>query len=96
MATMVGSGFSPQMDTETSEAIGTLRVDIRRVESSLQADIQRIESSLRVEMGHLREDLRRHFDIVAESLRDDIRIIAEGLVALDAKVERFRPPDGPP
>ena len=85
MATMVGSGFLPQMDTETSEAIGTLR-----------DDIQRVELSLRVEMGHLREDLRRHFDIVAESLRDDIRIIAEGLVALDTKVERLPPPDGLP
>ena len=73
---------SSTVDTETSEAIGTLR-----------GDIHRVERSLRGEIGALRDDLRRHFDIVAESLRDDIRIIAEGLVALDAKVARLRPPD---
>jgi hypothetical protein len=47
-------------------------------------------------MRGLREDLKRHLNIVAESLRDDIRIIAEGLIALDAKVEGFRPRDAPP
>ena len=35
-------------------------------------------------------------DLGTELRRDDIRIIAEGLIALDAKVERFRPPAGPP
>lgn len=88
--------FQPSMDTETFEAIGTLRSDIRLVETRLDAKIEHLESSLRADMRQLREDLGRHFDIVAESLRDDIRIIAEGLIALDAKVERFRPPDGLP
>jgi hypothetical protein len=79
---MIGFELYPPMDTETFEAIETLRDDIRRV-----------EVSLRGEVGGLREDLRRYFDIVAESLRDDIRIIAEGVVALDAKVVRFLSPD---
>ena len=82
MADDVRIQLSAAMDTETSEAIGTLRGDIHRLERSLRGD-----------MGAIREDLRRHFDMVAESLRDDIRLIAEGLIALDAKVERLRPPD---
>jgi hypothetical protein len=48
---------------------------------------------LRSDMHRMRDDIRHHFDIVAESLRDDLRVIAEGVIALDAKVARLRPPD---
>ena len=73
------------MDIKTSETIGVVRNDIRRV-----------ELSIRTEMGHLRDELKRHVDVVAANLRDDIRIIAEGLIALEAKVDRLRPPDSLP
>ena len=92
------------MDIETSEAIETLRADLRRVEHNLggriddgetrlRLRIDGVEPTLRVEMGDLRDDLRRHFEISTENLRDDIRIVAEGLIALNAKVDRFLPPD---
>jgi hypothetical protein len=34
------------MDTETAEAIDTLRIDIRRVETTLTAEIRRVDTSL--------------------------------------------------
>ena len=70
------------MDLETQEALESLRADLTRMGS-------RLEAALRDGLG----ENRRHFDVLTESLRDDIRTIAEGVVALDAKVERLRPPD---
>ena len=88
------------MDIETSEAIEALRTDLRRVETTLtvrivgvESRIEASESSLRAEMRQIREETRRHAEVLFESLHDDIRMIAEGLASLDAKVERFRPPD---
>jgi hypothetical protein len=67
------------MDIDTSEAIETLRADLRQVEGALSAKI---------------DAMMRHSEVLYESLRDDIRMIAEGLVTLDQKVESFRrPPD---
>jgi hypothetical protein len=67
------------MNIDTSEAIETLRADLRLVEGALSAKI---------------DVMMRHSQILYESLRDDIRMIAEGLVTLDPKVESFRrPPD---
>jgi len=73
------------MDTKTSEAIGIVRNDIRRVELSLRGEINR-----------LREDLQHHFDISAGCLRQSIRTIEEDLTALDAKIERLWPSSDPP
>lgn len=94
------------MDIETSEAIETLRADIRRVESSLGERIGRVElrvgageltlqsemRQIRAEMAGMREGLMRHSRVLYESLRDDIRMIAEGLVSLDRKVDSLRRP----
>ena len=67
------------MDIDTSEAIETLRADLRQVEVTLSAKI---------------DVMMRRSQVLHESLRDDIRMIAEGLVTLDRKVESFRrPPD---
>ena len=67
------------MDIDTSEAIETLRADLRQVEVTLSAKI---------------DAMMRRSQVLYESLRDDIRMIAEGLVTLDRKVESFRrPPD---
>ena len=96
------------MDIETSEAIETLRADIRRVEANLGQRIDRLalhveagDSALRGEIGQIlidmadmREELVRHSQTLYKSLRDDIRMIAEGLVSLDRKVESFRRPPG--
>ena len=79
------------MDTDTSEAIETLRGDIRRVDSSLRSEI----GQLREDMCSMRNELKRHAGMLFESLRDDIRIIAEGVVSLDAKVQSLLPPDHP-
>lgn len=83
---MVGSR-DRAMDIHTSEAIGTLRADLRRVEVALGATIDArvwaLESALRGEMGELRG---------GPGLRDDIGMIAEGLAALDRKVESLHPP----
>jgi hypothetical protein len=76
------------MDTDTSEAIETLRGDIRRVDSSLRSEI----GQLREDMFGVRNELKRHTEVLFESLRDDIRIIAEGVVSLDAKVQSLLPP----
>jgi hypothetical protein len=76
---MVGSRDLSKMDIDTSEAIETLRADLRQVEGALSAKI---------------DVMMRHSQILYESLRDDIRMIAEGLVTLDRTVESFRrPPD---
>ena len=64
------------MDTETAEAIDTLRVDI---------------ASLRAEMHELHDDSKRHADVLNESLRDDIRMVAEAVVALGEKIDRRYP-----
>jgi hypothetical protein len=96
------------MDAETSEAIETLRVDLREVESSLRSDICRVESSLRLELGdvrgeiakmrgemvEMRGELKRHTEILFESVRDDIRLVAEGLAALSMKVDLLLPSHG--
>ena len=62
------------MDIDTSEAIETLRADLRQVEGALSAKI---------------DAMMRHSQVLYESLRDDIRMIAEGLVTLDRKWSRF-------
>lgn len=72
------------MDIDTSEAIETLRADLRQVEVTLSAKI---------------DVMMRRSQVLYESLRDDIRMIAEGLVTLDRKVESFRvtaPPGSSP
>ncbi len=67
------------MDIDTSEAIETLRADLRQVEATLSAKI---------------DVMMRRSQVLHESLRDDIRMIAEALVTMDRKVESFRrPPD---
>ena len=53
------------MDIDTSEAIETLRADLRQVEVTLSAKI---------------DVMMRRSQVLYESLRDDIRMIAEGLV----------------
>ena len=87
---MLGSIPEIPMDSQTADAVDTLRADIRRVETSLSADIRQVETSLTAEMHELNGDTKRHMDVVAECLRDDIRIIAEGVVALPAKVDSLR------
>lgn len=71
------------MDTETIEAIESLRGDVHQVEARLTVRIDGLDR--RQEQGF--EEIRRHFDVIAESLHDDIRMIAEGLVALSARVD---------
>jgi hypothetical protein len=70
------------MDIKTSEIMGMIRNDIRRVELALRGEI-----------GQIRDDLGRHIDAVAESLRDDIRNIVEDRIAGTAKDERLRAKD---
>lgn len=92
------------MDIETFEAIGSLRGDIQRVETSLLDEIGKLRAetvtrvefkgeigTLRGEMSAMREELKRHTDMRFESLRDDIRIVAEGFASLSAKIDAFRP-----
>jgi hypothetical protein len=83
------------MDIETSEAIESVRGDIRRVEATLGSEI----GKLRSEMSAMRDELRHHMDIRFESVRDDIRILAEGYAslaagqaAISAKLDRLLPP----
>ena len=71
------------MDTDTSEAIETLRGDIRSGDASLRSEI----GQLRDDMFSMRNELKRHAAALIESLHDDIRIIAEGVVSLDVKVQ---------
>jgi hypothetical protein len=89
------------MDIETAEAIDSLRVDVRRVESSLTKRIDRVESSLteridrvesslRAEMRELHDDAKRHADIIRESLHDDIRMLAEAVVSLSERIDQRR------
>ena len=67
------------MDIDTSDAIETLRADLRQVEATLSAKI---------------DVMMRRSQVLHESLRDHIRMIAEALVTMDRKVESFRrPPD---
>ena len=82
------------MDLETAEAFGGLRIDLRRVESTLSARIDRSEAALRGEMSQFREQVRddfaehrRHTQVLYESVRDDIRIVAEAVAALTPKVD---------
>ena len=89
------------MDTETAEAVDTLRADIRDGDESVLSEIRRVETSLRTEIGEQRVELRaetrglidenrRHLNVIFESLRDDIRMVAEGVVALSTKVDSLR------
>jgi hypothetical protein len=87
---MLGSIPEIPMDSQTADAVDTLRADIRRVETSLSADIRQVETSLTAEMHELNSDAKRHVDVVIESLHDDIRIIAKGVVALTVKVDSLR------
>lgn len=81
------------MDTETAEAVDTLRVDIRRLdtsvhllETSLRDEITRSTASLRVEIAQSAESLRGEIARGDESVRDEVRdvkrhmnVIAESL-----------------
>ena len=67
------------MDTDTSEAIDTLR----HVESSLRSEI----GQLRNDMSNQWSELRFHMEMLVESLRADLRVIAEGLVSVEAKID---------
>jgi len=82
------------MDGDTSEAIESLRSDIRRVEftvhDELQSQISALRGELTGEMSGLRDELKGHMGMLVESLRDDIRLLAEGVVSIDAKVESLR------
>jgi hypothetical protein len=81
------------MDTDTSEAIETLRSDIRSVDLSLRSELRQLRIELHGDMSSMRSELKRHTEVLFESLHDDIRIIAEGVVSLDAKVQSLLPPD---
>lgn len=72
---------SSRMDTETSEALGALRIDIQRVDFR----IDQMAQQLRREIA----DCRRHLEVLIESLHDDVRLIAEGLAVVGAKVDRL-------
>jgi hypothetical protein len=67
------------MDIKTSEIMGMIRNDIRRVELSLRGEIEQI-----------RDDLCRHIDVVVETLREDIRSTVEDLLVDGAKAARCR------
>ena len=73
------------MDTETSEALVSLRSDIRRVEITFETRLEVTAQQLRREIV----DCRRHLEVLIESLRDDVRLIAEGLAVVGAKVDRL-------
>jgi len=72
------------MDIKTSEIMGMIRNDLRRVELSLRGEI-----------GQMRDDLGRQIEAIAESLRDEIRIIVEEVVLVGATSERSRSTDDP-
>ncbi len=85
------------MDTETTEALDTLRIDIHRVETTLTGAINRVETSLTGQVNRVEtsltsriEDLKRHADIRFESVHDDIRMLAEGIASLATKVDLLR------
>ena len=95
------------MDIETSEAVDSLRTDLRQVETSLRAEIRRVEttltekiesriaaseSALRAEMRQIRDETRRHAEVLFESLHDDIRMVADGLASLGTKVDALSSP----
>ncbi len=75
------------MDTETAEAVDSLRVDLRKVESSLRKDIEQLEARMRDGFA----ESRRHVEVITESLRDDIRILAERFASLNMKVDSLLP-----
>ena len=75
--------LSWDVDSETAAAIDRLRADLNR----------EIEA-VRVELADTRSAITRHFDVVGERLCTDLRIIAQRFVALGAKVDAVRRPDG--
>ena len=71
------------MDTDTSEAIDTLRADIRDVKSSQCSD----RGQLRNDVLNQWSELRLHMEKLFDSLRADLRAIAKGLVSLEDKID---------
>jgi hypothetical protein len=67
------------MDTETSEALATLRSDIQRVDLRIDTMAQQLRREI--------VDSRRHLEVLIESVRD-VRLIAKGLAVIGAKVDR--------
>jgi hypothetical protein len=72
------------MDLETSNAIESLRAEMREMGDE-------ITRTLRAEMRLMRDELSRNAAILTESVRDDIRIVADGLAAVSAKIDALRP-----
>jgi len=80
------------MDTETAEAVETLRSDIHRVEhevvrveTSLTARIEHVETSLTARIEHVETSLTAKIEQV-----DDIRLLAEGFASLSVEVRSLR------
>jgi predicted nucleic acid-binding Zn-ribbon protein len=67
------------MDIETAEALDRLRIDLRRVESTLSGRIDRSETSLRAEIGSLRGELRAETGELRDGLRSEIGELRESL-----------------
>ena len=69
----------PSMDTETAEAVGTLRIDIRRLDASvrdfatsLNCDIENSADSLRADINGRDSSLRADIERRGTLLRADI------------------------
>ena len=70
---MLPSPWSAVIDSETAEAIDTLRVDIYHVESSLHSKIDKVESSLHSRIDRFESSLRSRIDRFESSLRGEMR-----------------------
>jgi len=82
------------MDVETSEAIETLRGDMRRVErtvkgvvsqvAEINAKLITVDARLATVDAKL-DELRVHGQVLNEAVRDDIRLVAEAVAVLSAR-----------